>query len=155
VVRLVAYVILLGGIAVAGLWYRESLIDQGRREVQAEWNKNKQEIAAVVQREQEKAAALEEAARLRNEETIRELEKKLAAADGIGVALARRLRDKQRAAASSCPVQKDPDQPRTAEPSGTGNDETLTIRVGAALGECLRNADRFDALLEELVPQLD
>jgi len=61
-------------------------------------------------------------------------------------------------AATSAPaggaVSGTPDQPGTAGAGGTGEGESLGGLVADAIGECRRNADRLDALIAEIKPQM-
>jgi hypothetical protein len=59
-----------------------------------------------------------------------------------------------RPAAAGGAVPPAADQPGAPETGGTGQGESLGSLVAEAIGECRRNADRLDALVAEITPQL-
>lgn len=101
----------------------------------------------------QKAAA--DAAEARNAlilEKLNDREKELSAVAGDRD-LARRLLARAAAAASSSVPTSQGGQ-TAANPSGASSDGSLAETVAAAIGECRRNADRLDALIAEITPQL-
>jgi len=95
--------------------------------------------------------AREDAQERANASTIADLQAHLADSDSRGADLARRLRQ---ALAHPSPLPPAQGIPPVTPASGAGSPDTLTADLGAAFGECYRNADRLDALIHELEPQL-
>jgi hypothetical protein len=68
--------------------------------------------------------------------------------------LARRLLAKAVTTAASNPLPAAQGQPGAPVASGAQGDASLGSLLGDAFGECRRNADRLDALIAEIAPQL-
>jgi TolA-binding protein len=81
---------------------------------------------------------------------------KIAADRDANLELAHRLLNSAARAASSsgAPVQKAPGGSAAAAASGAGSDGEAAGLLADAAGECERNADRLDALIAEVKPQL-
>jgi hypothetical protein len=105
--------------------------------------------AKAVQEQADKIAAQEKA----NALIVSNLQATLGESAARGIDLARRLRIAT-AAVSSRPVPKAGDITQPVSPSGASGDDALTAATGEAFGECLRNADRLDALIAEINGQL-
>ena len=149
--KLAAGVILLGVAFFAGVAHENLHWQKRWDEQQSEYASvaaaataaHAQEIADARARNADIAAALDRA----NSDRARALD------DAI---LARRLLDAARAAGSR-PVPEAPDQPAAPPAGGTsggGAPDSLLADLTAAIGECERNADRLDALIAEIRPQL-
>lgn len=73
----------------------------------------------------------------------------------VNVALARRLLNSQaRSTSTGCAVPKTADQPAAAAAGGARQDDSLAQLVADVADECTRNADRLDALIAQISPQL-
>jgi hypothetical protein len=156
-------IVKIAGIAaVVGLllWYRHSLIEQGRAEVRAEWRAadvvaNATAETAIREREREDAA---DAAR--NIEVEKDYAKKLSAAAADRSRLERQLRNAIAAASGGGGAGQGSDKPRTPEASSPGGPEPpdptagLAGDIAAALTEARENASQLDALIAEITPQL-
>lgn len=64
------------------------------------------------------------------------------------------LRVAEQTAAGRRAVPEAAGESATADPTGAGGDEPLESTLAAAFGECRRNADRYQALIDEIKPQL-
>jgi len=128
----------------------------GAAEVQARWDANSKAIAALADTARVEAIAAEAAALARNQGVIHDLQTKLDASSAAGLAMAERLRNALTAgaAAGRRAVPQAPGGPVVAPAGGTLVDDPLTVAAGDAFAECARNADRLDALIAEVGPQL-
>lgn len=70
------------------------------------------------------------------------------------LALARRLLNGQARRPSGGGVPQTPNQPRTPPAGGTGPDESVAGLLVNTADECDRNANRLDALIAQIKPQL-
>jgi len=151
--RLMAYGLAALAVAAGVLWLRGHWIEVGEARIQAQWDRNLADIAALAAKtEIDNAARLLEAQE-RNRGILDDYQKRIADSDARGLDLARRLRD-AKASARRGAVPQACSEPGTAPASGTPVDDEITRVAGDALAECMRNADRLDALLGEIKPQL-
>lgn len=123
---------------------------------QARWDaRDKAEWQAAYQVEQAHQQALE-AAQKRNADIEAKLNDTAKERDSVARDrdTARRLLSAAIAAADSGAVPQGPDQPGPAAPGGTGGNAEIGGLLAAAFTECRRNADRLDAIVAELTPQL-
>ncbi len=154
----------LGLLVLAG-WqihaYAERRADAREAEIRALWEADDLAERQEADRQATDNAAKEAAAAARNEEIIFEYDKKVAAAERDRDRYVRLLRDARAAANRSSPAQGG-DQPGTAPageaggPEGAGSlAERIDRAIAAVLVEARQNADAKDALLAELIPQLE
>lgn len=92
----------------------------------------------------------------RNEDIIRELNARASTAESDRD-LARRLLNSARRPVASTPHQlpQAPDQPGTASAGRDPGLPSLETQVADTLGECSRNADRLNALIAQIKPQME
>lgn len=133
-------------------------------------NRQKAAYAAYQQKVAEQAAAGEKAARealqaqvdsghktdQRNEEIIRELNARASTAESDRDLARRLLNSALRPVASTGHrLPETSDQPGATGTRGEASGPSLETTVAAAIGECERNANRLDALIAQIKPQLE
>lgn len=162
-----------GALLLAGLlwWHHGRVQDfaEATRKPLTDWKtqhladdaKQAKALADLTAKAVEANKAAEKAARERNEQIMAQLNDKTREAAAL-----RRDRDlarlllgiAQQTAAGRCAVPQAPDQPGAAAASGASGDGTAAASaesdLAAFIGECRRNADRLDALIAEVTPQL-
>jgi len=147
----------LGGLTAWGSHVRYAAGEaDGSARIQALWDADKAAIDVLADTARVEAIAAEAAALARNQGVIHDLQTKLDASNGAGLAMAQRLRNALTAgaAAGRRAVPQAPGGPVVAPAGGTLVDDPLTVAAGDAFAECARNADRLDALIAEVGPQL-
>ena len=159
-IKLIIAAVVLIVIGAGGYFALRSVYEAGdsagAAEVQARWDANSKAIAALADTARVEAIAAEAAALARNQGVIHDLQTKLGASSAAGLAMAERLRNALTAgaAAGRRAVPQAPGGPVVAPAGGTLVDDPLTVAAGDAFAECARNADRLDALIAEVGPQL-
>ena len=138
-------ILILGGL----LWWRGNQLDHVRGELVAYKAAQAQAVADATKAAQIKANAVGE----HNAAVMAELEGKLAGSVTNGERLAARLR-LALAGVHTSPVPETPGQPGTAPASGAEVVARAAQLVGDVTAECERNADRLDAWIAEIRPQL-
>lgn len=143
------------GLLGLGLW-RLAAWQQGIGEarVQARWDAFMADLQKQGAKAQAQAQADEAAALARNTEILNGLQKRIADSDARGAVLAQRLRLAE-ARPRACPVSAGADQPAAPAARGESGPDTAVGRLlGRTLAACMRDGQRLDALIAEIVPQM-
>jgi len=136
--------LIAAGILVIGVYVYGSGKAAGRAEIQAEWDRANEEIAAQVAAKEAEYREKEEANKRASEEIQNELENRLSDADSRARDLARRLRNYQ---VRPCPVQVPGATDSTAEsdpaPGGAASDGEIGRAVEEVYAACSRDSERL------------
>ena len=145
-------VLAFGGL-LAFVFFRGVSVENARWE--ARWTAQEAQYAKVAADARAKANEALTVTLQRNAEILGAYQKLQADRDSVASDLvwARRLLAAARSAPGGGSVQQTPGQPGPVAASGTDGDGTLTGDVAAAIGECIRNADRLDAVVAQVKPQ--
>ena len=147
-------------VALIG-WGYHAIYQRGYRASEATWQARwtARDLAETKAKDAALAAqkASQDATDAHNQEimnAINDAQRERDAARGDADLARRLLAAASRPPATSGAVPPAADQPGTAPAGGTGEGESLGSLVADAIGECRRNADRLDALIAEVLPQL-
>lgn len=157
--RLLAYAVLamllFGGTFSYGLRVGEHRVQVGWDADKARWAAHDAQVAETAARAASDALNREAAAQAHNDEVIHGLQSTLGDAQARGDDFARRLRVAETAAAArGRDVPQAAGQPAAPAAGGAGSSAALDAALADAAAECIRNADRLDALVGEIKPQL-
>ena len=123
---------------------------------QARWQARDAADTKARDAELARQKAQQDATEARNAEILEKLndKSKEAAAARADADLARRLLARATRPSAGGDLPKAEGGPPAPAAGGAAGNEGLAGLLGDALGECRRNADRLDALIEEITPQL-
>lgn len=171
VLKLGACAVLVLGLCAAVLWYRHSLISDGKSQEravwQAKWGSRETALQKAANEQIQRNIVQEAESRARNEEIANAHAKELAAASADRDRNYRLLQQaRQRPTPSSCPAPEGAGIAGTPDPRETGSPESaadiafrerldaIDAAVADLIEEARGNASQLDSLIGEIRPQL-
>ena len=151
--RLIVYGVAVAALAAGALWYRHSLIAEGKAQVQALWDADEAAEKAVADAASLEALRQDAEDAQRNEGVIRDLNEKHAA-DLAGRDNLYRLLQRHAATTDTIRASQIAGSAAALAASETRRDERLDGLLADALTDARLNADQLDALIAVVKPQM-